>query len=263
MLTVAITIKPAMEIVKGSRVRRPRGSLSREAVVEAALRLSDRDGLEALSMPGLAREIGCGVMTIYGYVEGKEDLLAAVAQRGLRDLDLRPPLPPTAEGVLGAWGRALRRTMLLHPSLPLIFLSRAVTGPGILRGMEVLLGTLERVGLPPAEGVHAVYAVLVYVTGFVAWELPRTVLQPQSAYAESWRRELALLPPSELPRVAGAASELPLVAGEAQFELGLNALVAGLGTGSSGSPAPGPGGRPSRRSPRPRARSAQPPSPGG
>jgi hypothetical protein len=129
---------------------------------------------------------------------------------------------------LVAWGRALRQTLLDHPSLPMIFLSRAVIGPGILRGVEVLLGLLQAGGMPATTGVRAVYAVLTYTTGFVAWEIPRTRLQPPAAYAASWRREFAGLEPSDYPIAGGMIENLGQVAGEAQFETGLVALAAGL-----------------------------------
>ena len=197
-------------------------------MVEAALALADEEGIEGLTMPNLARRLECGVMTIYGYVDSKEDLLDAISQRGLRDLRLPRPLPSTAREILVAWGRALRLNLIAHPSLPVIFLSRAVIGPGILRGLESLLGPLARCGMPPAAGVHAVYAVLIHTTGFVAWEIPRTRRQAQAVYASSWRREFAGLPPDELPLVAGVLDEVALVAGDEQFELGLAALARGL-----------------------------------
>ena len=210
------------------RVRRPRGSLTRDQVVEAALALTDELGIELLTMPKLAERLDCGVMTIYGYIASKEDLLDAIAQLGMRDLRLPRPLPTDPEGILLAWGRALREVLVAHPSLPLIFLSRAVIGPGILRGVEVLLGLLDRAGMPPADGIRAVYAVLTYVTGFVAWELPRTHRQPPEAYATSWRREVAGLPAWDFPLAGGVVEELGQVAGETQFELGLAALASGL-----------------------------------
>jgi TetR/AcrR family transcriptional regulator, tetracycline repressor protein len=209
--------------------RRPRGSLTRDEVVDAALRLADREGLGALSMPALARELDCGVMTIYGYVQDKEDLLDAIAQRGLADISLPRPLPRDQAGVLGAWGRALREMLLDHPSLAMIFLSRSVIGPGIFRGAEALLGALARAGMQPSAGVHAIYAVIIYTTGFVAWELPRTRWQSQDEYAASWRRGFAALNPDELPLAATVVEEFPRVAGDDQFELGLVALSSGLG----------------------------------
>ncbi len=220
-----------MDAVKPSRRRRPRGSLSRAQVVDAALRLADQDGLNALSMPTLARRLECGIMTLYGYVEDKDDLLDAIALRGLADLRLPRPLPTQAADVLMAWGRALRRTLLDHPSLPVIFLSRAVIGPGIFRGIEALLGALGRAGLQPSAALQAIYAVIIYSTGFVAWEVPRSLRQPPAAYAAAWRRTFAELPPEDFPLSATVLDELPRVADAEQFERGLLALATGFSAG--------------------------------
>jgi TetR/AcrR family transcriptional regulator, tetracycline repressor protein len=214
--------------VKHRPTRRPRGSLTREKVVDAALELADQSGLDALTMPSLAVRLECGVMTIYGYVAGKEDLLDAIAQRGLRDLRMPQPVPTDLRGILVSWGRGLRTTLIKHPSLPVIFLTQAVVGPGIFRGVEALLGRLEQSGMSPSLGVHAIYAVLTYTTGFVAWELPRTRRQPVAAYAASWRREYAGLTPAEFPLAGRVLDELGQVAGDEQFELGLTALATGL-----------------------------------
>jgi TetR/AcrR family tetracycline transcriptional repressor len=214
--------------VKSHRKRRPRGSLTREQVVEAALELADRDGLESLTMPNLAARLDCGVMTIYGYIGSKGDLLDAIAQWGLRNLRLPQPMPGDVEGILVHWGRGLRVLLIEHPSLPMIFLAQAVVGPGIFGGVERLLGRLGRAGMASSAGVHAIYAVLTYVTGFVAWEIPRTHRQPQTAYAASWRREFASLPPSDFPLAGRVLDDLGQVAGEGQFELGLTALAVGL-----------------------------------
>lgn len=214
--------------VKGRRSRRARGSLSRAQVVEAALGLADERGVDSLSMPQLARRLDCGVMTIYSYVADKDELLDAMVQRGLADLRMLGPLPTDPTGVLIAWGRALRMTLLQHPSLPAIFLSRVVIDPAIIGGVERLLGALARSGVRPGDGVHAIYAVLVYTVGFVAWELPRTHRQPQQAYIDAWRHALASHTPADIPLTAGIADELPRVADQEQFELGLTALANGL-----------------------------------
>lgn len=214
--------------VKRTRKRRARGSLSREQVVETALEIADAEGVDGLTMPKVASRLDCGVMSIYGYIDSKDDLIDAIAQRGLRDLRLLRPLPDNSEAILIAWGRSLRRNLLAHPSLPAIFLSRAVIGPDIFRGIEALLQGLARAGMTPGVGVHAIYAVLTYTSGFVAWEIPRTVRQPESAYTSSWRRAFSLVSSSDFPTVGSVLDELPKVAGTGQFELGLIALAKGL-----------------------------------
>jgi len=75
---------------------------------------------------------------------------------------------------------------------------------------------------------RAIYAVVTYVTGFVAWEIPRTVRQSQLEYAAKWRREFASLTPAAFPMVSGVLDQLADVAGADHFEFGLAALVAGL-----------------------------------
>jgi TetR/AcrR family tetracycline transcriptional repressor len=165
--------------VKTQRERRPRGSLTREQVIDAALTLADESGLDGLTMQALAGRLDCGVMTLYGYLESKEDLLEAIALRGLQDLRFARPLPTDAAGVLQAWGRTLRATLLRHPALPAIFISQPVIGPGILRGVEALLGALRGADYPAALGMQAIYAVLIYTIGFVGWEIPRTRRQSE------------------------------------------------------------------------------------
>ena len=95
--------------------RRPRGSLTRDQVVDAALQLADEEGVDSVSMPVLARRLACGVMTLYSYIKNKDDLLDAIALRGLADLRLPQPLPHDPTKVLLAWGRALRANA---PSAP-------------------------------------------------------------------------------------------------------------------------------------------------
>ena len=115
--------------------------------------------------------------------------------------------------------------MLAHPSLAMIFLSNVVIGPGIFRGIEALLGALGRAGMDPAAAVHAVYAVLIYTAGFVAWEVPRTRLQPVSAYGAAWRREFAGLEEDDFPLTTTVLDELARLAGDEQFELRGSALL--------------------------------------
>jgi len=208
--------------------RRRRGSLTRDQIVDVALQLADEEGLDAVSMPVLARRLACGVMTLYGYIENKEDLLDAIALRGLADLHLPQPLPRDSAMILIAWGRALRQTLLDHPSLPVIFLSRPVIGLGIFRGVEALLTALNRVGMAPATGAHAIYAILIYTTGFAAWETPRVRRQSESAYAAAWRQAFVSIDPANFPVASSVLGELARVASVEQFETGLTALATGL-----------------------------------
>ncbi len=77
--------------------RRARGSLSSDEILGKAQELIERDGFAGFSMPALARDVGCGVMTIYWYFRNKETLILAVAERVTADVHARlPPIDPSA-----------------------------------------------------------------------------------------------------------------------------------------------------------------------
>ncbi len=216
------------EPIAAKRGRRARGSLTREAVLEAALALVDAEGVETLSMPRLARKLDAGVMTLYSYVRGKQELLDAVAMRAIAEVQVRDLQSGDAQAILLGWGHGMRQVLLAHPGIAGVLARRSVIGPGIFRGAEALLAPLQRQGVHGDEAARAIYAVLIYTLGFVIWETPRVREQPESAYAAQWREGFARLSADQFPHVAGALPTLSTVASVEQFEFGLQALVKGI-----------------------------------
>ena len=53
----------------------PKPALSLPRIVEAAVRVADADGLDAVSMGRVASELGAAPMSLYRHVSGKEELL--------------------------------------------------------------------------------------------------------------------------------------------------------------------------------------------
>jgi len=210
------------------QARRPWGSLTREAVVEGALELVDGEGLEALSMPRLARHLGTGVMTLYGHVTNKADLVDALADRVLADLE-------TVEGRSRDWDRdlaehmrRLRQVVRRHPALGAVLAARGLTTPSVFRNLEAGLGLLRSAGFDRRTAVQIYYALLTYTLGFLAWEIPRMHRQPQAAYGQQWQSALAALAASEYPTLHELSEQLPDAASESQFEAGLSAILRGF-----------------------------------
>jgi len=210
------------------RTRRARGSLSREAVVEAALAVVDAEGVEALSMPRLARQLDAGTMTLYRYVQSKQELLDALAMRAIAEVRLEGSDPGDAAGTLLGWGRGIRRVLLAHPGVAELMARRAVIGSGIFQGIEELLTRLHAARMPGGVALRGIYAVLIYTLGSTIWERARVRSQSETEYAAQWRRGFAQLEPGRFPHVAGVLNELGTLASEEQFETGLQSLVRGL-----------------------------------
>src|ERR1700742_1418044 len=71
-------LPPGLDLLWGRRARGKRGprpGLSPDAIVEAAMRLADAEGLEAVSMARVAAELGFTTMSLYRHVASKEELL--------------------------------------------------------------------------------------------------------------------------------------------------------------------------------------------
>jgi AcrR family transcriptional regulator len=57
-----------------------REPLTRERIIEAAMRLMDKEGLEAVTMRRIGRELGVEAMSLYNHVADKEDILSGVVE---------------------------------------------------------------------------------------------------------------------------------------------------------------------------------------
>ncbi|TMK62803.1 MAG: TetR family transcriptional regulator [Actinobacteria bacterium] len=67
-------------------------ALSRERIARAGLELSDREGVEGLSMRRLARELGVTPMALYVHFRNKDELIDMVVDLGAREpADERDP----------------------------------------------------------------------------------------------------------------------------------------------------------------------------
>ncbi|MCU1375197.1 MAG: TetR family transcriptional regulator [Actinomycetia bacterium] len=64
-----------------TRIRRPRGTLSRAQIIEGAFRVAERMGVACLSMPALAEELEVAVTSLYWYFHSRDELLDAATER--------------------------------------------------------------------------------------------------------------------------------------------------------------------------------------
>ncbi len=69
----------------------PRARLTRERVLQAAVALAARDGIESLSMRKLADELGAGAMSLYHYVPNKVQLLDGMVDIVFSEIELPSP----------------------------------------------------------------------------------------------------------------------------------------------------------------------------
>ncbi|CAL9640243.1 hypothetical protein SUDANB108_06349 [Streptomyces sp. enrichment culture] len=201
---------------------RPR-SLSHAALASAALVVIDRDGLAGLSMRAVAKELGMSTMSLYRYVDDREELERLVVDLVLGTVDTEPPGPatPWPERV-EVLARRLRDAVAAHPEIvPLTVIHRHRSLAG-LRWSESVLGVLEEAGFDGGQRVVALRGLLGYLIGAIQLEH----LGPLSGEGTV---ALAELPPDAFPRMTETARHARQVSADQEFLGGLALLLRGLG----------------------------------
>ena len=126
--------------------------LSSQTIVLAAITRIEMEGVEALSMRGLARHLGVEAMSLYHYFKSKDELLDAVAE------ELVTRARPRVES---PWDEALRDCFCQHLAIarqfprtaPLIY-SRLLRDGQSLSLMEWILERLTQAGIPDHQRLH-------------------------------------------------------------------------------------------------------------
>ena len=214
--------------------RRGRDRPTREAIVEAAFALIEREGLDAFSMRRLAAAVDLPTTTLYGYFADKDEIVDAVIDAEAT----RSPLPELTgpwRRQLGDLMRWLREGVARHPDLVKVRLARPILSPGALRLTEAGMQVLLAAGFSRAEAAEAYRALFVFSFGWGA-------LHPRQHSEDDTRRTLAaltLLPPEEYPALSSSIQEAAAATGgDEPFEYGLEPLLDGLEASLRRAPSP-------------------------
>ncbi len=147
--------------------RRPRGSLTKDEVVDAALALVDTDGLASLTMRGLAERLGVNPMTLYLRYENKDALLAAMVARRLSDVR-STDATGTVEDRLVTWALAVRAQLHgLGNLLPALQRDQHLATT-MLDGTDAGLALFQEAGLSGAAAVGAFRSLFWHTVGMAA-----------------------------------------------------------------------------------------------
>jgi len=148
---------------------RPRAGqerLNRERILEAALRIVDEEGMEALSMRRLGAELGVDPMSVYRHLPGKEAVVSGLVEQVFSEMRLPPSGGATWQERVRAWATAYVELARSHPNLVLRIVSdAAAVSDAMLQVSEPLYAALWDAGLPPREAALAAGTVVDFVHG--------------------------------------------------------------------------------------------------
>jgi AcrR family transcriptional regulator len=205
--------------------------LSRERIVQAAIRLADVDGLAAVSLRKVAAALEVGPMRLYGYLDTKDELLDLMVDAVYAEIR------PAGDGwreVLRSLAETTRQTVHRHEWLADLIGGRPQLGPNALARGEAVTAALRDVDVDLVMPV--VTAVDSYVIGAVRREIAErraeraTGLdkrQWQVSFGPYLKRTLAT---GRFPALATVIHDAAHLDADQTFRTGLGFLLDGIAT---------------------------------
>jgi len=206
----------------------PRLPLTRDRVLQAALRIADDEGLEALTMRRLGQALGVQAMSLYNHVSNKEDV-----EQGIVDIVMSEIEVPAGDD----WKAALRssaisayHTFVRHPWACSLHMATPRINDARMLWMEGVLRTLREAGFSANMTHHAYHALDSHITGFTLWlvSMPFDTREELVDMAETF---LPQIPVDKYPYVIEHAKEHleePDPDEPSEFEFGLDLILEGL-----------------------------------
>jgi AcrR family transcriptional regulator len=213
-----------------------RALLTREAIVAAATRLADAEGLAAVTVRRLAEELDARPMSIYSYarVESKEELFDLMVDQVCGEM-LVTDLPDGWQQAVRAVATRGRAVLLEHPWWVELIGRNVLLGPNGTRYREQTLAAVHSLSADPEVKQAVVLAVETYMVGQVTFALDeqgspemehRSVEQWQQAHQQY---QQSLIATGEYPHLARLAPLPTSPEGrERFFNMGLDWLLTGI-----------------------------------
>jgi AcrR family transcriptional regulator len=158
-------LPPGLDLLWGRRGRGQRGpkpGLSVDAIVAAAVRLADAEGLEAVSMAHVAKQLGFTTMSLYRHVSSKEELLQLMwnaSAQGAEDLVLTGD---DWRSRLRAWAMIQREAIDQHPWITQMPMAAPPMAPNSLTFVERGLEAMDGTGLSDADKLRIIGLISSY-----------------------------------------------------------------------------------------------------
>ncbi|MDX6742913.1 TetR/AcrR family transcriptional regulator [Actinocorallia sp. A-T 12471] len=205
-----------------------RAVLSRDAIVNAAIDLIERDGVEALSMRKVAARLGVAAMSLYHHVPNKAALVDAVVERVVSDLDFADdPAADPRERARGMM-RAFRKIAKDRPKSVNLVITRTFESPATLRLYEHAMEIARAAGFAGGQAARIASAFLSYVIGSLLREARFAREATSGTGGDPFIRGADAIDPADYPNVTALVAEGHVYDADAEFEVGLEMLLRGL-----------------------------------
>jgi AcrR family transcriptional regulator len=217
---------------RSTRDRPAKKPLSEEAIVDAALQITQAEGFEAVTMRRIAAELDTGAASLYVYVKNRDELLWAMFDRAAGDaLPLAAPDPERwREQVHGLLGNFLK-TLESYPGLAGALPVGPPATDNALAGAENLLGVLLAGGITSQDAAWACDILALIVTATATEADARRISEAGASHedvVDQVRGTFAELPPERFPNLVAHVAEMTAGDSGDRFHFAVDTFLDGL-----------------------------------
>jgi AcrR family transcriptional regulator len=208
---------------------RRRTPLTRERVLQTAVRRADEGGIESLSMRKLGQELGVEAMALYHHFANKDDLIDGMVDLVFSEIEL-PPSTPNWRTAMRQRAMAVRGALLRHRWAVGLMESRRRPGPANLRHHDAVIGSLRAGGFDIGMTAHAYSLLDSYIYGFALTKM-NLPFETSDDVADVAQSMLEPFPPAEYPHMVEILTDHVMKPGYDygdEFEYGLDLILDGL-----------------------------------
>ena len=206
-----------------------RAPINRDSALVQAVAVADGEGIEAVTMRRLAREMGVEAASLYHHVSGKDEILDGLIDIVAAEIEL----PSRTDG----WRPAIRQrahntraVLRRHPWAVALMASRTTPGPATLRLLDAGIACFREGGFSVRSAAHAISAVDSYVHGFVLQEV-NLPFHDESELAAMTGAMMDEFPSADFPYLFELTVEHVLQPGYSygdEFDVGLEVVLDGV-----------------------------------
>ncbi len=216
--------------IEGRQRPGPKPAFHISDIGKAAVTLADTGGLAAVSMSKVAAALGFTTMSLYRYVDSKDDLYTVMLDHAFGE-------PPAVDqqgwrARITAWAETFRETMIRHPWILQVPVFEPPLSPNQLLWMEHGLRAFDDTTLTPAERMSSMLLVNIYVRGAVQITTDMQT-RPAEVAREADRLYAArlrlLADPDRFPAIADSISTITQDDDDpSEFAFGLDTVLDGI-----------------------------------
>jgi len=212
-----------------------RQPVDRDAVVRTAIAVADAEGLDAVSMRRVAKELRVGTMTLYSYVHNKGELLDLMGDEVMGEQLFEDDVPADWREALTDIARRLRGTWLRHPWMGSTLGRRPAIGPNSVKHFDESAAAVAGLDVDTKTAFSIIAAVDEYAMGFSYRELAEREFRRNAGMSmDEWRKVAEpylrdLIATGAYPNVERfMLRDQPLIDDPDRFEVGLRWLLDGI-----------------------------------